>query len=608
MFMRPLLTSILLLCLFPGLFPQARITEPASVQLHYEEGYILCDSANCLTLDSVKNIHDSRFRPFLPEYGMLSKQFTYWIRFRMPHVPEGRLLAVSAAMKLSAFDVYIPKSDSEYVLYRNGFDYFYCNWPIRNYSTSVPLPVFRNDLDFFIRVKPSMLTGMGIQMADIVDEMNDSVHNFFGYGIFLGICFIVALYMLIFFFFIRENTYLFYSFYVLSFSIFGIVSWGFICWPLSYFHLGWTNDYYTIPFASMTVFLLLYTRSFLSAKEKIPVLARIMLYSALLRIVIYFTGLLSGRYFFYNPNNDSLLLLSAWVAGIVSWARGYKPARYLTLGFSVLYAGFLEHSLHYMNFITTDTRFFSIFNTGAAEIVLFSLALADRFRILKTEKEQAVDNSLRLQGEVIRQLKENEILKDKVTRELEGCVKERTRDLEKANEVIVSMNSLLKEHNIQLESDIKSIAEKRVLDEPVTFEEFQKIYTDEYKCYELIEELKWSNGFVCSKCSNTKYSVGTTKHSRRCSKCNYIERITSHTIFSRVKIPINKAFYMLFLVSSGKKLTLNELSEMLSIRRQTCWAFKKKIDEAFVKMPKNKGSKENWKSLILYNHADTNSL
>lgn len=53
------------------------------------------------------------------------------------------------------------------------------------------------------------------------------------------------------------------------------------------------------------------------------------------------------------------------------------------------------------------------------------------------------------------------------------------------------------------------------------------------------------------------------------------------TLFHKLKFPIEKAFYILYL--SNRKdidLTLNELSEIQELRRETCWAFKNKISQA----------------------------
>jgi hypothetical protein len=248
-----------------------------------------------------------------------------------------------------------------------------------------------------------------------------------------------------------------------------------------------------------------------------------------------------------------------------------------------------------------------MYRTGAVEVFFFSIALADKFRLLKQRDElsqkrtiEYLQENSRLQEEMISQLNENEVLKDQLNRELEKKVKERTRDLEEANNVILEINRFLEESNRNLAGEVKKISLKRVMQKTVTFDEFKEIYPDEESCYVFLEKLKWSSGFKCKKCGYEKFSAGNTPHSRRCSRCNYIERITSETIFAHIKFPITKAFYMLFLINSGKNITIDALSDMLDLRKQTVWYFRKKIMDVMKSSPKRKGSlDEGWSRWIL---------
>lgn len=188
---------------------------------------------------------------------------------------------------------------------------------------------------------------------------------------------------------------------------------------------------------------------------------------------------------------------------------------------------------------------------------------------------------------------------------LQKEVNERTTELRQANEMlkaqaeeIENINALLKQDNIKLEYEVKDLSQARIMQKRVSFEEFKNVYPDNEACYRFIEALKWGEEFKCVKCSNTKYSVGKTEFSRRCSKCNHIETITANTIFSGIKFPITKAFYLLFLVSEGKHYTAAELSGLLDLRLQTCWSFKKRIEERTKDLSLQK-NKDGWSHFIL---------
>jgi hypothetical protein len=247
------------------------------------------------------------------------------------------------------------------------------------------------------------------------------------------------------------------------------------------------------------------------------------------------------------------------------------------------------------------------FNIGLVfEIVILSFALGDRIKIMKEENERS-------QRQVIEQLKVNEKLKDKVNQELEEKVKERTQELnekntelEQAYEEIHRMNQLLESDNKVLKTNVKELTKARVLMKEVDFGEFSNIFPDKESCLKYLEDLKWAKGYKCKKCGNAKWCKGKDDYSRRCTKCRYDESPTAYTIFHKLKFPITKAFYMLFLVYANKeKITSLELSQILSLRQSTCWNFNKKINEALKN--KKKGAEldvDGWGQLVLDPESD----
>ncbi len=190
-------------------------------------------------------------------------------------------------------------------------------------------------------------------------------------------------------------------------------------------------------------------------------------------------------------------------------------------------------------------------------------------------------------------------------RELEEQVALRTVQISRQKEHIEQqaaeidrINQLLRLDNRQLSENVKGLSQARVMQKRVTFEEFQQIYPDEEACLQFIAALKWKDGYACGKCGNGSYAPGPVPYSRRCSRCSTIERATTGTLFCRVRFPITKGFYMLFLLSQGKPLTVDELSEILSHPRQTCWAFRKKVLEAMEAAGSNGRSQDGWSHLI----------
>jgi hypothetical protein len=184
-------------------------------------------------------------------------------------------------------------------------------------------------------------------------------------------------------------------------------------------------------------------------------------------------------------------------------------------------------------------------------------------------------------------------------------LEEKGEMIQRQKDEISRMNELLRERNINLSENVEELSRARVMNESVSFEEFQTIYPDDESCRKLISELKQGKGFVCESCKSTSFVAIESNFSRRCKKCGYIESVTVGTIFTHLKFPIVKAFYILYLVSGGHKLTVDQLSELVSLRRETCWSFKNKILDHMKHHKRFKNPQEGWKELILISRRKT---
>ena len=250
--------------------------------------------------------------------------------------------------------------------------------------------------------------------------------------------------------------------------------------------------------------------------------------------------------------------------------------------------------------------------------MFFSLALVYRLRLIKLEKERADQKH-------ILQLRENErLISDKVRERTEEIneqkkiIETKNEALSAANRILESqtetltqqaeeirrMNEVLNRENVALQTDVEDLTKARVMLSEVDYEEFRRIFPDENSCYRYLAELKWKGGYRCIRCENDKYAPGQGHYARRCSKCRYNESCTVGTLFYRCRIPVLKAFYMLFLVYAHKgQITSQKLSEILELRQNTCWKFSRKIMEKMkagnIESSGRAGGGNGWSRLIL---------
>jgi transposase-like protein len=118
---------------------------------------------------------------------------------------------------------------------------------------------------------------------------------------------------------------------------------------------------------------------------------------------------------------------------------------------------------------------------------------------------------------------------------------------------------------------------------------FGRRFTNNNDCFSYLYAIKWKNGYSCTKCGGKQEVKGATSFHRRCKGCGYDESVTSNTLFHNVKMPILKAFHLLFRTVAKKKgMSSIELSTEVGVQQKTAWRFKLKIKNAIIQEAKKK--------------------
>jgi len=109
---------------------------------------------------------------------------------------------------------------------------------------------------------------------------------------------------------------------------------------------------------------------------------------------------------------------------------------------------------------------------------------------------------------------------------------------------------------------------------------FIKELPNDEACKAYLAKIKWSGGFTCSKCGHDK---GCEKSGYRyhCYKCNHVESATANTLFHKVKFGLQKAFCVVFEMStSSKSVSSIQMGKRFEIRQGTAWFFMQKVRKA----------------------------
>ena len=107
-------------------------------------------------------------------------------------------------------------------------------------------------------------------------------------------------------------------------------------------------------------------------------------------------------------------------------------------------------------------------------------------------------------------------------------------------------------------------------------------FPNEEKCKQYLSEIKWAEGFACSKCShNAFWEKKDEPFHRVCKNCRHCESVTSNTLFHKVKFDLRKAFLIIFeMTTTTKSCSALAMALKYDVNRKTAWLFMHKVRKA----------------------------
>jgi serine phosphatase RsbU (regulator of sigma subunit) len=265
------------------------------------------------------------------------------------------------------------------------------------------------------------------------------------FGFFLGIMIIMIFYHLTIYLQVREVSYLYYILYIIAFLAFFVNKEGYIYEVMYQFTSEPINTFLLEIF--LLSFLLL-GRAYLDTSKHLRAWDRILL----LAIGFIASGLILHFIMIILSNNGNkipylltIILLSINIISAIASLflvilpafllrkKKFAPATYFLIANIFLIIGVIL--IVFFNDFTIGKHGLEIGVT--LQIVTFSLGLGGKINLLKLDRELA-------QRRIIGQLRENAALKDKVNRELEDKVEERTQEIRAQKEQIEKQNKEIK--------------------------------------------------------------------------------------------------------------------------------------------------------------------
>ncbi|HVD97158.1 MAG TPA: 7TM diverse intracellular signaling domain-containing protein [Cytophagaceae bacterium] len=421
--------------------------DPEKIQKLSYNVYSFEDTSTSLPFEAIrKNDKFQLVKLEVPNFGV--KKSVFWLKFNINNqTDEDHLLLQLSYPLMDEADLYIVNNDGTYSVIKAGDTHPFSERKYKNQNFIYDIDIHKNETKtFFMKIRSTeqILVPLYVSTREPLIEANTFTDIVV--GIYIGIIFVMFFYNAFIYLTVKDTNYLYYIIYILFIGLTQITLLGYsskLLWPENM----WLASHGLYIVASLgSSAIVIFMNRFLNMKYYTPRL-RIGVY---IIVSIYTAAILAAlvdqqsiSYNLIDINGILITFFSLFVAIKIS-IKGYKPARYFLLGWTAFLIGVLVFVLRsfgvfpYNNFTNYTMPIGS-----AVEVIMLSLALADRINVFKKEKEES-------QAQALEALRENERIIRTQNIVLEGKVEERTSALKKSNSELMTTLTELKQTQSQL--------------------------------------------------------------------------------------------------------------------------------------------------------------
>lgn len=407
---------------------------------------ILEDTSNKLDINAVKNlsgfINSSSQNPNL----QLCKS-DFWLKFSIKNQSSSDFLLLELEYPtLEICEFYYPQNGQyQAVRFSDRVNFSNRKYKHQNFIFDVHLPK-DSSATYFLRVRSTEQMVLPLLLGTAQNIGESLLTKDLLWGIFVGILLVMILYNLFVYLSTKDVAYIYYVLYITFIGLAQTSLSGYTYRYIFYdspalFHKG------IIIFAALAgISAIFFIKNFLHTKESAPRLDKLLSIGILLYVLAICLRL-SG---FDRPSFrmiDISALFSTLITFIVSIKRfykGYRPAKFFLIAWTMFMTGLVLFVLRNLGILPYNNFTNYTMQLGVTlEVTLLSIALADKFNILKKEKEES-------QLEVLNAIRENERIVREQNVFLEQKVAERTHELKATNEDLSNTLVELKQAQSQL--------------------------------------------------------------------------------------------------------------------------------------------------------------
>jgi class 3 adenylate cyclase len=327
----------------------------------------------------------------------------YWLKVTFEQkadVLPARLLEIDQS-NIDIVEFYSPDGKGGFDVKKSGMLFPFGARQINNRNFVFPIELARGETKtYYIRARTcgGLILPLVLWHKEKFTDYNANVQH--GLGLYYGIMLVMILYNLFIYFSVRDVSYFYYVAYIFGLLWLQLVLTGHgfqYLWP----NWSWLQrNSYILSSAVMLASVLMFAKRFLNTKVLLPLIDKGIKVFIGIEIALFFSA------FVLPPEITTKATLALTIppvllvlaASIMAFAKKYRPARFFLLAFTVLQLAGVIVVLKFTNVLGSNVfTDYGLYFGSALEVVLLSIALADRINIMKREKDEAQLKTLEMQ-------------------------------------------------------------------------------------------------------------------------------------------------------------------------------------------------------------------
>ena len=380
-----------LLCLWLFI-SKTRMFEIAQKSVDYEV-YAYNDKSFSLSIDEVSDNSFTKKLSYLTKENwiMHNANSIYWVKLVLKNHTNNKNYTLVPGTAYNFIEVYVKNGTSYQKLQPNIIGKFLGI----NITTEKPYFVLPKNFDklIFIRMSNTYATGIGFEIITNNNYFDSLISIYSLYAFYLGGMLFLMVYILIFYFKSNENTYLTYFFYLVSIVVFSLFHWKFFDSYMS--SLFYLNLWHTTSYSLITISILSHCLAFYKEQLKNSTFQNLLRTAIGAKLTFWVFAIVTNHFWINDRWLDIVLLLPVIIYSLSHFSQQRPSFWYFGFGMIMIYIGMIVMLIPRFNYNFSDNNLFFI--TSLSQTYLLFFSIADKYALLKIEKENALKEALNSQ-------------------------------------------------------------------------------------------------------------------------------------------------------------------------------------------------------------------